>query len=111
MEKEKRIKKNNHILNELEIEQLREKRREIITNAVFVSAGAIDLALLKLLSDTVGTDDMTAADLVFLFLGGSSSYLGSILMGINAIDYMDIKKGTYKRVKSKNTVNGFNKQS
>lgn len=109
MEKEKRIKKNNHSLNELEIKQLKEQRRKIIINAAFVSAGAIDLALLKLLSDTVGTDDMTVTDLAFLFLGGSSSYLGSILMGINTIDYIDMKKGTYKRVRSKNVVNRSNK--
>jgi len=105
----KGIKMNNHTLTELEIRQLKEQRQKIITNAAFVSAGVIDLALLKMLSSTVGTDDMTAADLAFLFFGGSSSLLGLTLMGINAIDYMDMKNNIYKRVKTKSQITRCNK--
>lgn len=100
----KKMRENNHSLTELEIKQLREQRNKIITNAVFAAAGALDVALLKTLSNTVGTDDMTVNDLIFLFLGGSACYLGSVLMGVNAIDYMDMKKDFNDTVNDKRKI-------
>lgn len=64
----KKMREYNPSLTELEIKQLREQRNRIITNAVFAAAGALDVALLKTLSNTVGTDDMTVNDVIFLFL-------------------------------------------
>lgn len=97
----KMMKNDNRSLTELEIKQLREQRNKIITNVSFVAAGTVDLVLLKMLSKTITTDDITANDLIFLLLGGGSCFLGSVLTGVNTIDYIDMKKSIYKKVRSK----------
>ena len=89
---EKGKKNFEHKLTQLEIMQLNEQREKIFTNAVFATVGVLDLTLLKLLSKTFGTDDMTVRDFGLLFLGGGYSFLGLTLMGVNAIDYFDMKK-------------------
>lgn len=95
---------NEHKLTQLELMQLKEQREKIITNAAVASVGVLDLALLKLLSKTFGTEDMTIRDFGLLFLGGGYSFLGLILMGVNAIDYMDMKNGFYKKDNSKKRI-------
>ena len=50
---EKEIQKNKHILTELEVSQLKEQRNKIITNAAFMSAGIVDLAILKMFSNNL----------------------------------------------------------
>lgn len=97
---------NGRSLTELELRLLKEQRRKIITCAAFASVGAIDLALLKTLSSTIGTDDITATDLMLLLLGGGSSFLGLTLGTTNTIDYFDMKKSfsngdSKKRVRKK----------
>lgn len=101
---EKRKREEGHTLTELEIKQLREQRRKIVTCAAFASVGAIDLALVKMLSKTIGTDDVTATDLLFLLLGGGFSFLGVTLGATNTIDYIDMKKSFYKDDNSKKRV-------
>lgn len=98
---EKKKKENGRSLTQLEIQQLKEQRKKIVVNAAVAAVGALDVALLKTFSNTIGTDDQTVSDLIFLFLGGGSCYLGSVLTGVNAIDYMDMKKGIYGTTKPK----------
>lgn len=98
---EKKTKENDYSLTQLEIQLLKEQRKKIMAMAALAAVGALDLALLKVLSNTVGTDDQTVSDLIFLLLGGGSCFLGSVLMGVNAIDYMDMKKEIYSTVKIK----------
>ena len=100
----KGLKDNGRNLTELEIQRLKEQRTKIITSAVMASVGIVDLALLKMLSDTIGTDDMTASDYISLFLGGGASYLGVTLTAVNMIDYSDMKKEIFKTEKAKKKI-------
>ena len=97
-------KKDCHNLTELEVKLLKEQRRKIVICAAFASAGVIDLTLLKMLSKTIGTDDIAITDLLLLLLGGGTSFLGVTLGTTSTIDYLDMKNSFYKDDNSKKRV-------